>query len=93
MKIRRGTFLATLALAVAITAANIAAYGGGPFIDESSLEGYGGAGFSFEGPEGMRFNFSRLGDEGLSYMEGYWFRFLYDNETDLPYIAVCLTLL
>jgi branched-subunit amino acid ABC-type transport system permease component len=88
VKIRRGTFLATLALAAAITAANIAAYGGGPSIVESSLQGYGGAGFSFQGPEGMRFNFSRLGDEGLSYMEGYWFRFLYDNETDLPYIAV-----
>jgi branched-chain amino acid transport system permease protein len=88
VKMRRGTFLVALTLAAVITAANIAAYGGGPYIDESGLKGYGGAGFSFEGLEGMRFNFSRLGDEGLSYTEGYWFRVLYDNETELPYIAV-----
>lgn len=88
VKIRKNILLAVTALAAVITAANIAAYGGGPFIDTSGLDGYGGAGFSFEGPEGMRFNFSRLGDEDLSYMEGYWFRVLYDNETELPYIAV-----
>jgi branched-chain amino acid transport system permease protein len=86
-KLSRNTVAAILAFTLLITAFNITQ---NPVVEaeEPTTTRYGGAGVSFEAPVGMRFNFSRLGEESLSYMEGYLYRLRYDNETHLPFISI-----
>ncbi|MCW4048631.1 MAG: branched-chain amino acid ABC transporter permease [Candidatus Bathyarchaeota archaeon] len=87
-RINRNIFAAVVALAVLVTAVNFFLYWEGIEAEPNVYEGYGGAGVNFESVSGMRFNFSRLGEGDLEYMEGLFFRVLYDNETDQPGVVV-----
>jgi hypothetical protein len=86
-RLNRNTLIAIIGIALLVTAYNIIQ---NPMVEaeEPTTQGYGIAGLGFEGPIGMRFNISRLGEEGLSYMEGYFFRVRYENETHLPFISL-----
>ncbi len=91
-EINRNTFLAILGVVILITGYNIIANPIEVEAAEEEYEGYNAAGVGFEGPTGMRFNYSRLGDSGLSYNEGLYYRLLYEhNETHLNYLAVTWT--
>jgi branched-chain amino acid transport system permease protein len=88
-KINRNTFIAILGVVLLVTAYNIIR---NPIVvkaAEEEFEQYNAAGASFWGQTGMRFNFSQLGDSGLSYNKGLFFRVLYDhNETHLNYLSI-----
>lgn len=84
------TTILILGFVLLITAYNIVTT---PIVEveavEEEFEEYGAAGVSFEGPTGMRFNYSNLGETSLSYNWGYFYRVLYEhNETHLNYIAI-----
>ena len=88
-KINRNMFIAILGVVFLATAYNIIT---NPIIIEAAVdenEHYNAAGAGFMGPIGMRFNYSRLGDSGLSYNRGWFFRVLYEhNETHLDFLAI-----
>lgn len=88
-KISRKMFISILGIALLVTAYNVIA---NPVVVETvddQYEWYNAAGAGFEGKIGMRFNYSRLGDGGLSYNQGFWFRVLYEhNETHLNYQTI-----
>ncbi|MCW4014269.1 MAG: branched-chain amino acid ABC transporter permease [Candidatus Bathyarchaeota archaeon] len=83
----RNTVAAIIGIALLVTAFNNYQ---NPVVweeDDSDTKFYGGAGINFELQRGMRFNFSKLGDEYISYNEGVMYRLKYDNETELPSIV------
>ena len=86
-RLTRNTIIAIIGVALLITAFNIIQ---NPMAEaeEPTTTWYGIAGVNFELPLGLRFNYSRLGEGSLSYMEGYFFRVRYENETHLPFISV-----
>jgi branched-chain amino acid transport system permease protein len=86
-KLTKNTVITIIGISLLVTAFNIIQ---NPMVEaeEPTTEWYGIAGVNFELPIGMRFNYSKLGEHRLSYMEGYYFRVRYENETHLPFISV-----
>jgi branched-subunit amino acid ABC-type transport system permease component len=76
----RITFLIVLFLSLLITGVNIVLY---PLAEPGELETkrYGTVGISFELEPGYDFNTSKLGEESLTYFEGFFFRLQNDNIT------------
>ena len=76
----RSTFLIVLFLSLLITGVNIVL---NPLAEpeEPETKRYGIVGFSFELELGYDFNTSKLGEESLTYFEGFFFRLQNDNIT------------
>lgn len=87
MTLTRNTVAAIVAVALLVTAFNTYQNPIEWETEETDTKYYGGAGISFELPKGMRFNFSKLDDNTLSYMKGVLWRLKYENETSLPNIT------
>jgi branched-subunit amino acid ABC-type transport system permease component len=87
-KISWNLFIAIISVVLLVTAYNAVANPVTLEVTEEEFGHYSAAGAGFEGDKGMRFNYSHLGDGGLSYNYGLYFRVLYEhNETDLNYIT------
>ena len=88
-KIDRKMFIAIIGVVLLVTGYNVVANPLSLEVAEDEFESYNAAGAGFLGEIGMRFNYSHLGEGGLSYNEGLSFRLLYEhNETHLNYIAL-----
>jgi branched-chain amino acid transport system permease protein len=91
-KISRNMFIAILGVVLLATVYNVIANPVSLDVAEDEFGSYNVAGAGFQGQRGMRFNYSRLGDGGLSYNYGLSYRLLYEhNETDLNYISLTWT--